>query len=160
MWTCNIPSVAVTSLQILKITSTSCCKFNTNLRSSDSDWFIFIYVYVCACMRLWTLHVCRSTQRPEKSFVPLGLELQAVVRPSCRCWELNPNSLQEHAMLITIEPSLHPPKTYFINSLFISMSEVLGSKFTTTKKKERKKTHMRDKPKLKIWISSINKWHF
>ena len=56
--------------------------------------FLYVYNILSACMP--------EGQKREPDLITDGCE------PPCGCWELNSGPLEEQAMLLTSEPSLHP----------------------------------------------------
>lgn len=63
-----------------------------------------------ACLCVGIPHVCRSPQSWKRVSDALGLELQVVISPLWRCWELASSPLQEHQA--SSEPSFQPLKAF------------------------------------------------
>ena len=65
------------------------------------------------------LHVCLQARRGHPDLTT------GSYKPSCGCWELNSEPLEEQAMLLTTEPSLQPDTEYLYSRRAEILSEVL-----------------------------------
>lgn len=66
-----------------------------------------------ACMSVDHMHAW-CLQKPLEGIESSGTGITDVCEPPCRCWELNPDPLEKHLVLLTTEPTPQPHWKYFI----------------------------------------------
>lgn len=59
--------------------------------------------------------MCSACGCQKRSSDCLELELQMVIKPSRRCWQLNLTPLKEQQEFFTTEPSLQPQNYHFMH---------------------------------------------
>lgn len=63
-------------------------------------------VYLWVCMRISIAHARSSLRRAEVGIGSLGAIVSSVCEPSCGCWGMNSNPLEEQDALLIPEPFL------------------------------------------------------
>lgn len=103
----------------------------------DICWFLSLKIFIfISCvwlfyLQVWMNTVCMSSApRGQKRIINfLELELRVTVNHLlCGCWELNPVSLQEQQLLLTIEPALQPHLCRFLHRVSVASGNAMHGK--------------------------------